>query len=101
MARIEFEVDGPWPEGKMLVSCGNHGICFEDKPKSLPAIPKVEEGQRVVLVAKDGQPAWKVRDQTVRNSMVASGGVSLTTVIATILAFRKFEKWWRERQDEE
>jgi hypothetical protein len=101
VARIEFDVQGPWPSGKMLGSCGDHEICFEDKPKALPVVPKLEKDQRVVLTVLDGKPAWKVREQTVRNAMVASGGVSLTTLVAAYLAARKIEKWWAARQESE
>lgn len=35
---LEFETDGMWPLGKMVVTCGHYELCFQDIPQ--PTITK-------------------------------------------------------------
>ena len=105
--KVEFETEGMWPIGKVLMSCGHYELCLEDIPNAktvvvtedvLPQVPILKENERAILVVgHEGVPEWKVRDTSAKTAAMTSGGFSLATLIAVVMIVKKIIKEWEKK----
>lgn len=100
--RIEFVLEGNWPEGMVLTTCGKNDICLKEtkdlllnKVTALPPVPKnIVKNSRVRLSLCDGAPCWDVRPPKETQAAWYSGGFSLLTLIVTIWIVRRLMNRW-------
>lgn len=103
---VQFETEGMWPIGKVLVTCGHYELCLEDKPVAktirikediLPAIPKLQKNQRAILaVDANGVPSWMVQNVTAKTAVMASSWLAI--IIAVIFSVKRLIKKWKEEE---
>ena len=73
---------------------GKSGNLVKQAKVELPALPKLEKGQRAILVVQGdtGKPEWIIRQPG--PSRGESAGTSLTMIAVALVVYNRFMAWW-------